>query len=262
MAKRIANTENSASKQNELNELLLNHEFCLDAEFDARYRRAKIVSEHYAAAENAVAVLSNMALNTSYICYGSLGQQLGIGSGCEEMPSIWENALLHRLHPDDVADKLAWELQFNSFITHQPAQERKHYYLQHFMRIRTHGGEYATLRHRIFYLHYDARGNVLLSLCLYTASAQNSGTTGIINSLTDTAVNHSDISMAGLLTKREIEILEPLSHGLASKQIAQALCISICTVNNHRQNIMRKLHCQNTTEAVMVAKRLGLLNSK
>ena len=130
------------------------------------------------------------------------------------------------------------------------------------MRIRTHGGEYATLRHRIFYLHYDSGGNVLLSLCLYTASAQNSGTTGIINSLTDTAVSRSDISMAGLLTKREIEILEPLSHGLASKQIAQALCISICTVNNHRQNIMRKLHCQNTTEAVMVAKRLGLLNSK
>ena len=96
----------------------------------------------------------------------------------------------------------------------------------------------------------------------YAASAQNSGTTGIINSLTDTAVNRSDISMAGLLTKREIEILEPLSHGLASKQIAQALSISICTVNNHRQNIMRKLHCQNTTEAVMVAKRLGLLNSK
>ena len=89
MAKRTANTENSASKQNELNELLLNHEFCLDAEFDARYRRAKIVSEHYAAAENAVAVLSNMALNTSYICYGNLGQQLCIGGGCEEMPSIW-----------------------------------------------------------------------------------------------------------------------------------------------------------------------------
>ena len=262
MAKHAVDTPNHASKQNELDERLLNHEFCLDAEFDARYRRAKIVSEHYAVAENAVAVLSNMALNTSYICYGSLGEQLGIGSGIEEVPSIWENAMLLRLHPDDAADKLVWELKFNSFIAHRPMQERSHYYLQHYMRIRTACGEYATLRHRIYYLHYDARGNLLLSLCLYTAAAQEGAAIGIINSLRDSVVNRSDISMAGLLTKREIEILEPLSHGLASKQIAQAMNISTCTVNNHRQNIMRKLHCQNTTEAVMVAKRLGLLNSK
>lgn len=261
MAKRVVDTQYRASKQNELDERLLNHEFCLEAEFDARYQRAKIVSEHYAEAENAVAVLSNMALNTSYICYGRQGEQLGIGSGIEEVPSIWENAMLLRLHPDDAADKLVWELKFNSFIAHQPLQERSNYYLQHYMRIRTACGEYATLRHRIYYLHYDTRGNLLLSLCLYTAAAQES-VSGIINSLSDTVVNRSEISMAGLLTKREIEILEPLSHGLASKQIAEAMNISTCTVNNHRQNIMRKLHCQNTTEAVMVAKRLGLLNSK
>jgi hypothetical protein len=46
------------------------------------------------------------------------------------------------------------------------------------------------------------------------------------------------------------------------QQIADQLCISANTVNNHRQNIMHKLHCKNTTEAIDVARRLGLLPQK
>ena len=66
-------------------------------------------------------------------------------------------------------------------------------------------------------------------------------------------------TLAGLLSERECEILRHISQGWLSKQIADALRISVNTVNNHRQNILRKLLCQNTTEAVGVARKLGLL---
>ena len=255
-----------ASKQKtereELNRQLLNHEFSCDNEFFALYNNAKTVARHYCVAENAVAVLSNMPLATSYICYGRLGERLGLGNAAEEVESIWEKKLMDRIHPDDMVEKIAWELQFLSFVNEQPAEQKSDYYLQHFIRMRDAQGFVLNVRHRIFYLEHDARGNVRITLCLYTAAHQHSGASGIVCSLDDTLVSHSSINIQTLLTAREREILELTGQGKASKQIAELLHISINTVNNHRQHIMRKLLCQNTAEAIAVAGKLGLLGTR
>lgn len=246
-------------KQTTLNERLLDHNFTYDALHQSRYAGAKILAENYAMAENAVVVLSNMSVDISFICYGRLGERLGIDSGCEEVESIWEKKILDRVHPDDVAEKIAWELQLNSFIDQQPAEERTNYYLQHYLRIMDANGNYATLRHRIYYLDYDDEGHVLLSLCLYNAVSENKGMTGIFNSLDDTRVKDWRVDTKAILSEREREIMSEITLGAASKQIADKLCISVNTVNNHRQNIIRKLHCRNTAEAISVARRLGLI---
>lgn len=245
-----------------LNERLLNHDFGSDQQFCLRYSEARIVAAHYAVAENAIAVLSNMPADVSYICYGRLGEKLGIGNGVEEVESIWEKKLLERIQPDDVAEKIAWELQFIAFMKQVPADRRADYYLQHFVRIRDAHGNYVAIRHRIFYLDYDADGNVRLTLCLYTAAGSNAGVTGIVHSLDDTLASDSALNVQELLSQREREVLSLIARGKASKQIADALCISVNTVNNHRQNILRKLHCQNTAEAVVVAGKLGALGRK
>lgn len=250
------------NKRKELDERLLNHNFSCDDAFISRYRAAKIVAEHYASAENAVSVLSNMPWGTSYICYGRLGEKLGIGNGKEEVESIWEKKVMDCIHPDDVAEKIAWEIQFIAFMHQLPAEKKTDYYLQHFLRMRDNQGHYHTIRHRIFYLDFDASGHILLSLCLYTAVGQNAGLSGIIHSLDDSLVSHSSISIQGLLSARECEILGLISNGKVSKQIANELNISVNTVNNHRQNIMHKLHCQNTAEAIVVAGKLGILPKK
>ena len=252
----------SNRNQNELNDRLLNHEFNCESYFATRYNTAKRVAEHYAMAENAIAVLSNMPYAVSYICYGRLGEKLGVGEGKEEVDTIWENQLLAYMHPDDVAEKIAWEWQFLSFQNRVPTEERSNYYLQHFLRMRDRLGYYHIIRHRIYYLDYDAIGNVRLSLCLYTVADQNGGVTGIIHSLDDRVVDDTHVNMQGLLSKREQEILGLLSLGKASKMIAEQLCISVNTVNNHRQHIISKLHCQNTAEAIVVAGKLGLLKQK
>jgi len=53
------------------------------------------------------------------------------------------------------------------------------------------------------------------------------------------------------LSKREKEILEHLSKGLANKEIADRLTISVETVRVHLRRIYEKLHVHSRTEAAM-----------
>lgn len=55
------------------------------------------------------------------------------------------------------------------------------------------------------------------------------------------------------LTEREKQILKLLVNGSRNKEIAEALFISVRTVDTHRTNIMRKLKVNNTAELVKTA---------
>ncbi len=57
------------------------------------------------------------------------------------------------------------------------------------------------------------------------------------------------------LTQREIEILKLCATGLTSKEISDKLCISIKTVDTHKNHIMQKLKLKNTAEMVLYAVR-------
>lgn len=60
-------------------------------------------------------------------------------------------------------------------------------------------------------------------------------------------------------TDREKEIIELCRDGLLSKQIADRLCISSRTVDNHKNNIFRKLDINNTMEMVQYALKNGII---
>jgi DNA-binding NarL/FixJ family response regulator len=55
------------------------------------------------------------------------------------------------------------------------------------------------------------------------------------------------------LTKREFSVLQLLSEGKSSREIAELLFISIHTVNSHRSNIMRKLNLRKTADLIKYA---------
>jgi DNA-binding NarL/FixJ family response regulator len=61
------------------------------------------------------------------------------------------------------------------------------------------------------------------------------------------------------LSKREIQVLEKLAEGLAVKEIAAALEISIGTCGFHLTNIYKKLQVQSQTGAVAKALRSGII---
>lgn len=62
-----------------------------------------------------------------------------------------------------------------------------------------------------------------------------------------------------VLSERELEVLRLIDLGMLSKEIADRLCISINTVNRHRQNILQKLKVDRAIEACKVARVMGLL---
>ncbi|HKZ78806.1 MAG TPA: LuxR C-terminal-related transcriptional regulator [Pyrinomonadaceae bacterium] len=61
------------------------------------------------------------------------------------------------------------------------------------------------------------------------------------------------------LTTRELEILRMLAHGSSSKSIGEQLHISLTTVNNHVQHILRKLDAHTRLQAIRRAERGGLI---
>ena len=62
-----------------------------------------------------------------------------------------------------------------------------------------------------------------------------------------------------LLSAREAEILRCLARGMASKQIAEVLGMSVRTVETHRQNIRRKLGLAGQAELIKYAvERCGI----
>lgn len=62
------------------------------------------------------------------------------------------------------------------------------------------------------------------------------------------------------LTSREREILSMVARGLANKEIASLLSISIRTVEAHRSRIMRKLNIHSHAGLIHFAMRQNLLN--
>jgi DNA-binding NarL/FixJ family response regulator len=60
------------------------------------------------------------------------------------------------------------------------------------------------------------------------------------------------------LTERETEILRLVAKGLSSRQIAHRLDISYRTVQNHTQNVLRKLQLHNRVELARYAIEQGL----
>ena len=60
------------------------------------------------------------------------------------------------------------------------------------------------------------------------------------------------------LTKRELQILTHLALGLSNKEIGSLLSISLETVKEHVQNVLRKLKANDRTEAAVWALRKGV----
>ena len=60
------------------------------------------------------------------------------------------------------------------------------------------------------------------------------------------------------LTKRELQILTHLALGLSNREIGGALGISLETVKEHVQNVLRKLKANDRTEAAVWALRNGV----
>lgn len=64
---------------------------------------------------------------------------------------------------------------------------------------------------------------------------------------------------ADLLTSREMEVLQLIAEGMANKQIAGELGLSIKTIETHRQRLMNKLHIHDIAGLTRYALSKGII---
>lgn len=246
-----------------LNEKLLNQSFN-DGQNDTLLKDYSFLAEKYSKLENAIAVLSDLRFNKSYVFYGGVAEKLGIApkGSSKEIDSIWEDDIFGRIHPEDLLDKHQLELQFFHLLKNLPSDLRSDYQVSSNLRMCDASGKYHMVHHRMFYVCDNPSGQIRLALCLYhftTGESASDSLYGIIvNSSTGSETKADNQMCSSILSKREMEILRLIEHGMMSKEIAEYLSISKKTVDRHRQNILEKLHVKNSFEACRVAKHMNL----
>lgn len=72
-------------------------------------------------------------------------------------------------------------------------------------------------------------------------------------------VRSGQVGSSGILSDREIEVLQSLAQGFTTAQTASELVISDNTVKTHVRHILQKLEVGNRAEAVAKATQLGLI---
>lgn len=171
-----------------------------------------------------------------------------------------------RHHPDDLLLMMQAGRQFLAQLLARPPGERKDYKL--FAEYRMLGGRNAYVRviEQQSVLELDPDGNVWLALSVLDPAPEPDPEAPfrcrLLNWRTGDLYRFPPPAETGAdaLTGREREILQLVSKGLVSREIADVLYISVNTVNTHRQRIIRKLDVSNTTEAIRYALDLGILS--
>lgn len=126
-------------------------------------------------------------------------------------------------------------------------------------------GEYCVVIEQIQPLEFDENGYVWLSYDMIDISPNQAPPytveSKILNFKTGDIITPVDNYFDGkpILSNRETEILRWIDKGLLSKEISEKLCISVHTVNTHRQRILEKLKVGTSIEAIKYASALGVL---
>src|SRR5262245_58139547 len=92
----------------------------------------------------------------------------------------------------------------------------------------------------------------------FTRRRQGYGETSLMNVQEPVVANGARAVELGI-TRRELEILEQIATGKSTREIAAALFVSENTVKTHASRVFDKLNVKRRTQAVHVAKQLGLI---
>jgi DNA-binding CsgD family transcriptional regulator len=169
------------------------------------------------------------------------------------------------MHPDDIPFTLDTCIRSMEFLQNVNPDERKDYKTVFEFRLKGSNSKYIRFIQQLVALELDRKGNIWLVLIIVDANPNQNNDKAPLRSLinikngtTGFLADH-DEEKSNQLTRREIEILGLLSKGMASKEIADQLFLSVNTVNNHRQNIIRKMDVNNTSEALAYASKIGIV---
>jgi DNA-binding NarL/FixJ family response regulator len=100
----------------------------------------------------------------------------------------------------------------------------------------------------------------LISAIERAASGDVPGEASVLHKVKSTMSRRRDRGKDGIpLTNRELQVLRHVALGLSNREIGQSLGISIETVKEHVQNILRKIDASDRTQAAVWAVKRGLV---
>jgi DNA-binding CsgD family transcriptional regulator len=170
-----------------------------------------------------------------------------------------------KIHSADLPILYDSEIRMYHFLSPIKSVKKKDYKLVYDYRARGKDGGYVRFLHQLALFELDRNFNSWILLVVSDVLATENDGARPRRFLIDMETRKVCLfnEEAGisdrLVTPRESEVLALVAQGLDSAEIAKRLCVSASTVNNHRQNILRKTSTKNVTQATMYLKCIGLL---
>jgi DNA-binding NarL/FixJ family response regulator len=110
------------------------------------------------------------------------------------------------------------------------------------------------------YILKDAPREEMLATIQAAAAGTGPTSSGQLRRVAETmALRNKDASNEMSLTQRETQVLRHLALGLSNKEIGLSLSISIETVKEHVQHLLRKMGVNDRTQAAVWAVKRGLV---
>lgn len=194
---------------------------------------------------------------------GNFGQQLGYGR--EDYEASGYRFFEGKMHPRD-KEKLAIDsISILKLFNQLSSDEKLNHKAIYEYRMLNKEGIYVRLIEQYQVLALDPKGQIWLMFSIVDVSPNQDGNEQIksqlLNFRTGQFVTFETPALPEPeLSKRELEILNLIKHGLLSKEISDKLSISVHTVNTHRQRILGRLGANNSMEAIIFASKYGLLD--
>jgi DNA-binding CsgD family transcriptional regulator len=169
------------------------------------------------------------------------------------------------IHSEDLAFLFDSEIKMYQYLNPIKSNNKKDYKLIYGYRVRSKSGDYIRFLHQLMIYEVDRQYNswimLVISDVLSSFAADEKPRRMVINVKTKRVhLFNDEIGIKSyLITARELEILNLLSQGLDSIEIASKLNISLSTVNNHRQHILQRTATKNTVQATTYLKCIGLI---
>ncbi|MEK6249516.1 MAG: response regulator transcription factor [Planctomycetales bacterium] len=109
------------------------------------------------------------------------------------------------------------------------------------------------------YVTKGASRDELIDTVKAAAAGESPIKSGLLQKIAGTLGSSKHASEDVPLTRRESQVLRHIALGLSNREIAASLKISIETVKEHVQNILRKIHVPDRTQAAVWAVRRNIV---
>jgi len=181
------------------------------------------------------------------------------------------NLLFANCHPEDMEKMLSFSQYYMKYYGNLRVSERKQIRTTIFIRLKNPTGNYYWAMVQYLDAIFNSEGRLLYVLTLMTDVAHLKKDGVATMTIMDSRNKQSQLflcvdgSLPELqqtipkISNRELEVLSWIVKGHSSKQIAAALHLSKKTIDNHRQNLLRKTQTKTTGGLVAFAMDHGLL---